>query len=252
MRVVEASEIESIASGEVPRHVGCIMDGNGRWALMRDLARSKGHAAAEPAVRAAVETSLELGVEWLTVYAFSTENWKRPVAEVAYLMNFRRWLLHKDRVDELHRKNVRIRFAGERDVRIPAPSRRWMEQCEQQTERNTAMNFVIAFNYGGRQELVRAASLLADSAGPRDEAAYQQAMYVPEMPEMDLVIRTSSEFRLSNFFPWHSAYAELVFTDTLWPDFRRGHFYSAVGEYQARRRRRGEVATPTRAKKGRK
>ena len=252
MRVVEASELELIRQGEIPRHIGCIMDGNGRWAQMRGESRSKGHEAAEPGVRAAVEACLDLGVEWLTVYAFSTENWKRSDAEVSFLMSFKRWLLHEKRVDELDKKNVRIRFVGERgDDRIPAASRRWMEQCEARTAGNTALNFVIAFNYGGRQELVRATEALAAAGGPFTEEALQAAMYLPDMPDMDLVLRTSSEQRLSNFFPWHSAYAELVFTDTLWPDVRHGHLYSAVAEFQSRRRRLGGSETKAKGRRKR-
>ncbi len=239
--------MEAVRKGEIPQHVGVIMDGNGRWAQMRDLARSDGHQAAEEAVAATVEACLSLGVGWLSAYAFSTENWARDPDEVTFLMSFERWLLHKARRDDLNEKGVRIIFLGRLDdSRIPTDSRRFIDETVGMTETNDRLVLAIAFNYGGRAEVVDAIRrLLRAGRDPESmtEADVASAMYAPDMPDLDLVIRTSSEQRLSNFFPWHSAYAEFVFTDTLWPDFREWHFYSAVAEYQARRRRKGKASS---------
>lgn len=244
MRIIEASEIDLIRRGEIPRHVGVIMDGNGRWAQMRELTRSEGHAAAESAVVATVDACLDLGVQWLSAYAFSTENWSREAAEVAFLMRFDEWLLRKERRDELNEKGVQIRFLGRLDdPRIPPDSRDWLTETAALTAHNDRMVLGIAFNYGGRAELVDAVNgLLAAGATEIDEAGLGAAMYAPDMPDIDLLVRTSSEHRLSNYFPWHSVYAEFVFLDTLWPDFREGHLYSAVAEYQQRRRRMGAAS----------
>jgi len=236
-----------VAEGEIPRHVACIMDGNGRWAQMRGLARSNGHEAAEAAVDAAVDGCLALGVRWLTVYAFSTENWKRDPAEVAFLMSLQEWLLREEKRQRFKRIGVRLRFRGDLDdPRIPDACRDWLRECEELTADNEALEFCIAFNYGGRAEIVEAVRQIVESgvsADKIDENMLQESMYEPEMPDIDLLIRTSSEYRLSNFFPWHSAYAEFVFMDTLWPDFREGHLYSAVAEFQQRRRRMGSSET---------
>jgi undecaprenyl diphosphate synthase len=210
---------------------------------MRSLTRSEGHAAAEDAVSATVDACLELGVRWLSAYAFSTENWTRDPEEIAFLMKFDEWLLRKERRDELHEQGVQIRFLGRLDdPRIPEQSREWLYDTAELTASNRRLCLCIAFNYGGRAEIVDAArALLASGMSPGDvtEDKFASFFYAPDMPDMDLVIRTSSEQRMSNFFPWQSTYAELVFLDTLWPDFREGHLYSAVAEFQARRRRMG-------------
>lgn len=246
MRIIEADQIPEVRAGEIPTHVGVIMDGNGRWAQMRSLTRSEGHAAAEEAVVATVDACLDLGVSWLSAYAFSTENWTREVEEIAFLMRFDEWLLRKERRDELNEKGVQIRFLGRLDdPRIPVDSRDWLTETAALTAHNTRMVLGIAFNYGGRTELVDAArTLIARGIAPEDvtEDVLASALYAPDMPDMDLVIRTSSEHRTSNFFPWQATYAELVFLDTLWPDFREGHLYSAVAEFQARRRRMGAAS----------
>jgi undecaprenyl diphosphate synthase len=232
-----------IANGEIPRHIACIMDGNGRWAQMRGLTRSNGHEAAEAAVDAVVDGCLELGVPWLTVYAFSTENWSREPAEVAFLMSLQEWLLRDEKRRRYGALGVRFRFVGDlTDSRIPEACRDWLYECEDMTKDNDRLQFCIAFNYGGRAEIVDAVRSLVRAGVPAedvDQARVAAAMYTPDMPDIDLLIRTSSEYRISNFFPWHTAYAEFVFMDTLWPDFREGHLYSAVAEYQSRRRRRG-------------
>jgi undecaprenyl diphosphate synthase len=225
----------------VPRHVACVMDGNGRWAKERGLKRTDGHAAGEAALLDVVEGALELGVSWLTVYAFSTENWRRPGDEVKFLMRFNESLLVRRR-DELHEKGVRIRFIGRRDWRVPKRLLRRIDESVALTAGNRELTFTVAFNYGARTELVDAVkALIMEGADPSgiDEAAIAKRLYDPEMPDVDLWIRTSGEHRLSNYLLWQSAYAELVFTDTYWPDFRREHLADAIGEYQRRDRRFG-------------
>lgn len=227
----------------VPAHVGCVMDGNGRWASRRGLPRTEGHAAGEEALFDAVEGALELGVEWLTVYAFSTENWRRPVDEVRFLMKFNESLLMRRR-DELHNKGVRVRFIGRRNWRVPRRVLRQIEEAEDLTRNDRRMTLTFAFNYGGRAELVDAVSrIVADgvAAGAVDEKLIAKYLYAPDMPEPDLVIRTSGEYRISNFLLWELAYSELVFTETLWPDFRRHDLFAAVREFQERSRRFGGV-----------
>ena len=227
----------------VPAHVGCVMDGNGRWASRRGLPRTEGHAAGEEALFDAVEGALELGVEWLTVYAFSTENWRRPVDEVRFLMKFNESLLMRRR-DELHNKGVRVRFIGRRNWRVPRRVLRQIEEAEELTRNDRRMTLTFAFNYGGRAELVDAVSrIVADgvAAGAVDEKLIAKYLYAPDMPEPDLVIRTSGEYRISNFLLWELAYSELVFTETLWPDFRRHDLFAAVREFQERSRRFGGV-----------
>ncbi|MBA3654207.1 MAG: di-trans,poly-cis-decaprenylcistransferase [Actinobacteria bacterium] len=228
----------------VPAHVACVMDGNGRWAARRGLPRTDGHAAGEEALVDTIDGALEIGVRYLTVYAFSTENWKRPRDEVRYLMNFNESLIVRRR-DELHEKGVRIRFSGRRDWRVPRRLSRRMDETLELTAGNTTMDFVIAFNYGGRAEIVDAVRELVakgTDTGKVDERAIRSHMYLPDVPDPDLVIRTSGEFRVSNFLLWQIAYSEMVFTDVLWPDFRREHLFEAVSEYQRRSRRFGKLS----------
>ena len=229
----------------IPTHVGCVMDGNGRWAEARGLPRTEGHRRGEDALFEAVEGALELGVKWLTVYAFSTENWRRPPDEVRFLVNFNEDILVRRRA-ELHERGVRIRFVGRRDWRVPRRIIRRMEESIALTEKNRRMTLCIAFNYGGRAEIVDAVrDLVADGVPARkiDERAIRSRLYDPEMPDPDLVIRTSGEYRISNFLLWELAYSELVFTETLWPDFTREHLYDAVREFQGRDRRFGGTKT---------
>ena len=217
------------------------MDGNGRWAQGRGLKRTEGHAAGEAALFDAVEGAVELGIEWFTVYAFSTENWRRPIDEVRFLMNFNESLLVR-RSHELDDLNVRIRFIGRRDAKVPRRLLKRMDESIELTRANTGLTFTIAFNYGGRAEIVDAVRrLVADgvTGSGITEKALRRHFYDPEMPDPDLVVRTSGEYRISNFLLWELAYSELVFTDTLWPDFRREHLAAAVREYQARSRRFG-------------
>jgi undecaprenyl diphosphate synthase len=234
-------ELDDIDPTRLPRHVGCVMDGNGRWARKRALPRTEGHAAGEEALFDAVEGILELGIRWFTVYAFSTENWRRPPDEVRWLLRFNESLLLRRR-DELHERGVRVRFAGRRDWRVPKRLVRRMDESVELTRANRKMTFTIAFNYGGRAEIVDAVRALVAEGTPAEritEKAIRSRLYQPDMPDPDLVIRTSGEMRLSNFLLWEVAYSELVFVDVLWPDFRREHLFEAVREFQRRDRRFG-------------
>jgi undecaprenyl diphosphate synthase len=219
------------------------MDGNGRWASQRGLPRTAGHAAGEEALLDTIEGALAIGIRWLTVFAFSTENWRRPRDEVRYLMGFNESLLVRRR-DELHDKGVRIRFAGRRDWRVPRRVLTRMDESTELTAANREMTLTMAFNYGGRAEIVDAVrALVADGVPAQkiDEKAIRARLYYPDQPDPDLVVRTSGEYRISNFLLWELAYSELVFTDVLWPDFRRDHLFEAVAEFQRRERRYGGV-----------
>lgn len=234
-------ELEGIDPRRIPVHIGCVMDGNGRWAQKRGLPRTEGHAAGEEALLDAIDGALSLGVRWLTVYAFSTENWKRPPDEVRFLMRFNESLLERRR-DELNEKGVRIRFAGRRDWRVPRRLLKRMDESVELTRNNRTMTLTIAFNYGGRAEIVDAVAAMIEkgiAASKVNEKTISSHLYYPEMPEPDLVIRTSGEYRISNFLLWELAYSELVFMDVLWPDFRRVHLYRAIREFQNRDRRWG-------------
>ncbi|HJR26027.1 MAG TPA: polyprenyl diphosphate synthase [Acidimicrobiales bacterium] len=227
----------------LPVHIACVMDGNGRWATARGLKRTEGHAAGERALFDTVEGALDLGLGWLTVYAFSTENWRRPADEVRFLMGFNERLLLSRR-DELHEKGVRVRFIGRRDWRVPKRVQRHIDDTEAMTRRNKGMTLTFAFNYGGRAEIVDAVqALVRDGVAPEKvtERAIRSHLYAPDMPDPELVVRTSGESRISNFLLWELAYSELVFTDVLWPDFRREHLFDAIREFQRRDRRFGGV-----------
>jgi undecaprenyl diphosphate synthase len=233
--------IDGIDHARVPRHIAAVMDGNGRWAQRRGLQRTEGHAAGEEALLDATNGCLDLGVQWFTVYAFSTENWRRPADEVRYLMNFNESLLLRRR-DELHDKGVRMRFVGRRDRRVPKRVLRRMDEALELTQHNTRMTLTIAFNYGARAEIVDAVRRIIESGTAADkvtEKTIARHLYDPEMPDPDLMIRTSGEHRISNYLLWQLAYSELVFPDVLWPDFRREHLFDAVREYQHRTRRFG-------------
>ncbi|MEM7274634.1 MAG: polyprenyl diphosphate synthase [Actinomycetota bacterium] len=224
-----------------PRHVACVMDGNGRWAKERGLKRTDGHAAGEEALLDVVDGALEQGIGWLTLYAFSTENWRRPTDEVRFLMRFNENLLVQRR-DELNEKGVRIRFIGRRDWRVPRRVLRRMDESVALTAGNRKLTVTIAFNYGAQAELVDAVrQIVASGVDPNDidEALVAKHLYDPEMPDVDLWVRTSGEYRMSNFLIWQSAYAEMVFVDTFWPDFRRTHLADAVAEFHSRNRRFG-------------
>jgi undecaprenyl diphosphate synthase len=232
----------------IPGHVAIVMDGNGRWAQQRGLPRTEGHGAGEEALWDAVKGAVQIGLPWLTVFAFSTENWRRPPSEVRYLMNFNRSLLRRRR-DELHRMNVRIRFIGRRNWRVPRSVLKEIRIAEELTAENTGTTLSIAFNYGGRAEVVDAVKELARDVRDGklrpesiDEKTIAERLYVPDMPPPDLLIRTSGEQRISNFLLWEVAYSELWFTPVFWPDFDREHLYEAIRDFQKRSRRYGGLA----------
>lgn len=225
----------------IPVHVGLILDGNGRWANQRGLPRTAGHLAGEEALFDTVEGALEIGIKWVTAFTFSTENWSRAEDEVQFLMWFNEDLLLRRR-DDLHAQGVRMLFAGDMDdPRIPDRNRQHMAEAEEMTKDNTDLHLVFAFNYGSRREIIDAARKLAMHNDPSaiDEASFQRALYVPDMPDVDLIIRSSGEHRLSNFLLWQAAYAEFYFPGILWPDFDRHALVDAVADYQERDRRFG-------------
>ena len=234
---------DGIDPARIPAHVAVVMDGNGRWAEKRGLPRTDGHAAGEEALVDTVDGALELGTSWLTVYAFSTENWRRPADEVRFLMGFNESLLMRRR-DELHEKGVRVRFIGRRDWRVPRRVLRRMDETVELTRDNRRLTLSLAFNYGGRAEIIDAVRSMVADGVPADkitEKRLRDHLYAPDMPDPDLMVRTSGESRISNFLLWELAYSELLFTDVLWPDFRREHLFAAVREFQNRDRRYGGV-----------
>jgi undecaprenyl diphosphate synthase len=239
-------DVTGVDLERVPRHIGLILDGNGRWANARGLPRTAGHMAGEEALFDTVEGALELGIEWVTAFTFSTENWSRSAEEVEFLMWFNEDLLLRRR-DDLDRQGVRMLFAGDMDdPRIPDRNRQHMAEAAEKTAGNDKLKLVFAFNYGSRREIARAAAAIAEKAARGeiepadvDESVLASHLWVPDMPDVDLVIRSSGEHRLSNFLLWQSAYAEFWFPGILWPDFDRHHLVEAVREYQARERRFG-------------
>ena len=238
---IAAAESEEMTT---PAHVAIIMDGNGRWAKARGLPRLAGHRAGVEALRQAVRAAGEFGVPWLTVYAFSSENSSRPKSEISDLMGLLKLFIRRD-LAELHQNGVRIKIIGER-AGLQSDIKVLLEEAEALTVGNDALNLVIAFNYGGRDEISRAAQKLAAAAvsgsiAPGDITAetVAEALDTRDIPDPDLVIRTSGEMRLSNFLLWQAAYSELVFLPCYWPDFTREHFADALREFAARERRFG-------------
>ena len=227
-----------------PRHVAVIMDGNGRWAAARSLPRAAGHGAGAQAVRRTIEAAIGAGVTWLTLYAFSSENWRRPADEVLELTGLLRHYLRQE-LAELAAQGVRLRVIGDRS-RFDAETRADLDRAERTTTGNARLNLNIALSYGARDELVRAARAIARAAAAGtldpatlDEAQFETFLSTAGMPDPDLMIRTSGERRLSNFLLWQSAYAELVFLDVLWPDFGPAEFGGALAEFARRERRFG-------------
>lgn len=232
--------------GNIPRHVAIIMDGNGRWATKRGLPRSAGHRAGMEALRDLITASSELGIEALTLYAFSTENWKRPRDEVGTLFSLVVEYFNRE-ISELHEKGVRIRVLGDISC-VPQKARAALMRAEDITHDNSGLKLNLAINYGARAELVRAARALAEDVSNGgmapdaiDEAAVSSRLYTSGQPDVDLLIRTGGEMRLSNFLLYQSAYAELLFTDTLFPDFDKAHYLDAIREFQGRSRRFGAI-----------
>ncbi len=231
----------------LPVHVAIIMDGNGRWARARGLARTRGHRAGAEAVKRSVTGAIELGIPYLTLFGFSSENWRRPAAEVEDLMGLLRRYLQSE-IAELHKNGIRLRVIGERD-RLPTDVVTQISEAESLTAAGDRLNLTIAISYGGRQEIVNAAWRLAEAvaAGRLDAADIDEAMFASELftaglPDPDLLIRTSGEQRISNFLLWQSAYSELMFIDKLWPDFDKEDLADAVREFQQRDRRYGATA----------
>lgn len=242
----EESLLLQIDFDRLPRHVAVIMDGNGRWARMRDLPRVAGHRAGISAVRDVVETSARLGLQVLTLYAFSVENWKRPRMEVSTLMSLLREYLRKE-LRTLQENNIAFNVIGRVGELSPAV-RADLEGGREATRGNTGLLFNIALSYGGRAEIVDACNRIlrdrppdAAPAGPIDEATFERHLYTAGQPDPDLLIRTSGEMRISNFLLWQIAYAEIWVTETLWPDFRRRELLQAIVDYQKRERRYGRV-----------
>jgi len=240
----------SIDLKRLPRHVAIIMDGNGRWAKKNKLKIALGHRAGTEALREIIRNSSDIGIEALSLYAFSTENWKRSKTEVDALMSLLLEFFASE-IDELDEKNVRIRILGEKDA-LPQQQRQALIDAETRTVHNTGLKLNIAINYGARAELARAARLLAREAADGlllpeaiDEAAVAERLYTAGMPDVDLLIRTGGERRLSDFLLWESAYAELCFVDTLWPDFSVDELRAAVADFNRRERRFGGLASAT-------
>jgi undecaprenyl diphosphate synthase len=247
-----ATEAAAADGGDAsaPRHIAIIMDGNGRWAARRGLPRLEGHRRGVEAVRRTVRATIELGIRYLTIYSFSTENWSRPAAEVAELMGLIRRFIRNDLAD-LHARNVRVRIIGEK-AGVSEDIQRLLAEAEMVTRANTGLTLVIAFNYGGRQEIAGAMRRLARLAAEGridpdsvDPAMIERFLATDGVPEPDLLIRTSGEQRLSNFLLWQLAYAEFVFLPVLWPDFDRQDLEEAIAAFRGRDRRYGGVGTPT-------
>lgn len=227
-------------------HLGIIMDGNGRWARSRGLRRIEGHKAAEKSIHDSVEYCGEEGVEYLTLYAFSTENWKRPRAEVSFIMTLLKRFIRRN-IDSLDESRVRVRATGRLDD-LPQGPRSELQEAMERTASNDGLNLILALSYGGRAEIVDAVRRIALGVmrgeidpGGIDMETIGSSLYLPDVPDPDMIIRTSGEKRLSNFLLWESAYSELYFTDVLWPDFRREHLREAFQEFGRRKRRFGAV-----------
>jgi undecaprenyl diphosphate synthase len=243
----EEDLLRAIDWKRLPRHVAIIMDGNGRWAQLRQKHRVEGHRAGIQAVRDTVETAARLGLEVLTLYAFSIENWKRPQSEVATLMGLLKHYLRSE-LDTLLRNNIRFRVVG-RGGELESDVQSELERAQERTAANTGLQFNIALNYGGRAEIVDAvrrliAEVLKSGTSPDalDEADIARHLYTAGQPDPDLLIRTSGELRISNFLLWQIAYSEIWVTDVLWPDFRRVHLLQAITDFQKRERRYGGIA----------
>ena len=237
---------ESMGGGNPlpPRHVAIIMDGNGRWAAQRGLPRFEGHRRGVQAVRLTVRASIELGIKYLTIYSFSSENWSRPASEVNYLMGLLKRFIRND-LSDLHAQNVRVKIIGER-TGLPDDMLLLLDDAQSVTHDNTGLTLIVAFNYGARQEIIAAAKLLARQAAEGlidpdtiDASTFERALMTADMPCPDLLIRTSGEQRLSNFLLWQLAYTEFVFLPVLWPDFDKSSLVEAITVFNGRNRRFG-------------
>ncbi len=231
-----------------PRHVAIIMDGNGRWAAQRGLPRTEGHRRGVESTKECVRAAADLGIAYLTLFSFSSENWKRPPVEVSYLMALLRRFIRRD-LAELHENNVRLRLIGSEE-NVPADLVKMLREAVSLTSQNTGLQLIIAFNYGARDEIVRAAKRMAERVksgelGPEDitQESFAEHFDTAGIPDPDLIIRTSGEQRISNFLLWQSAYSEFLFVDNFWPDFTRQTLESAIAAYRQRERRFGGLAS---------
>lgn len=239
--------MQDLDPNRLPVHVAVIMDGNGRWAKKRQLNRVKGHEAGTKAVRAVVETSRELGIRWLTLYAFSEENWSRSDSEISALMRLLRRFI-EDELPEMMRRGIRLQTIG-RTEKLPEKTRKVLYEAMAQTRLNREMVLTLALSYGGQQEITDAVRKIAEKVERGELASARitgelitEHLYTAGMPEPDLLIRTSGEYRISNFLLWQIAYAEIFITETLWPDFRKEDYVSALVEFQKRERRFGKTS----------
>lgn len=224
-----------------PYHVAIIMDGNGRWAKARRLPRVAGHQAGMATLETIIDHAKDLGIRWLSVYAFSTENWKRSFSEVQGLMGIFRYFL-RGKIEKMHRKGARVRFAG-KIAELPQDLQDFIASAEERTKDNTDIDVILCINYGGRQEVLDAIEKMRDAgyAEPLDESSFRRYLWIPDAPDPDLLIRTGGEFRISNFWLWQSAYAELYFSDVLWPDFGKRELERALDSFAGRDRRYGSA-----------
>ncbi len=241
-----------ISAERLPRHVAIIMDGNGRWAKQRGKARTFGHQSGVRSVREAAEAAAELGIEYLTLYAFSTENWNRPKLETEALMTLLLQTINKE-TKTLNKNNIRLKAIGDLDS-LPARTRKQLEKAMENTAGNDRMTLVLALSYSSRWELIKAVNKIAIkveagelSASEIDQSVFKQYLETAEMPDPELLIRTSGEFRISNFLLWQIAYSELYFTQKLWPDFRKDDLYEALLDFQSRERRFGKISEQLKA-----
>ncbi|MFU8795220.1 MAG: isoprenyl transferase [Dethiobacteria bacterium] len=241
----EQELLGAIDPGKIPFHVAIIMDGNGRWAVEKGLSRHEGHRQGVETVRETVKNSSELGIKVLTLFAFSTENWKRPATEVSYLMSLPEKYF-KSELPELMRNNVQVRLIGDRE-KLPRKVQKAVEEGSEKTKNNSGMILNFALNYGSRSEILMAVNRLINDTrdgkirGGINEKTFSQYLYTSALPDPDLLIRTSGEMRISNFLLWQLAYSELWFTDVYWPDFSKVHLLEAVFDYQRRKRRFGKI-----------
>lgn len=237
---------DTIIKAKLPKHVAIIMDGNGRWAKQHGLERTFGHQEGVRSVREAIEVCGELEIPYLTLYAFSTENWKRPRLEVSFLMRLLSRTIQNE-IDELHQKGIKLSLIGELDD-LPKNVRKSLSDAVALTRNNQKANLIIALNYGAQAEIIRATKQIAEKIKNKeiemaqiDENLFEQNLYTKDLPQVDLLIRTSGEQRISNFLLWQIAYSELYFSDILWPDFRKEHFVEALRVYAKRERRYGQT-----------
>lgn len=231
-----------LQSGPIPRHVGIIMDGNGRWAKQRNITRSEGHKAGADVIEPLMDCAIELGIKAVSLYAFSVENWVRPVNEIRGLWNLLEYFF-SNKLDSIKEKKIQIRHSGSLS-KLPASTGKTITKAVEETSKNRGLILNFCVNYGGRQEIIRAVNEWSSRSGTGEkitEKKLEKYLYTSGMPELDLLIRTSGEYRISNFLLWQLAYTELVFTDVLWPEFKPENLYNAVAEYQKRERRYGGI-----------